>query len=134
MDDRVMDSEIELRELRLHQRRQSDLKRKYERQTTRKAAKRRRTAHLGVIANHLGMTRLALEASHPGCRDAIPADLAALAPPPAAPSWSGTLRANPPSDRVSLCDDYVGDDRTHRRLSSRSLRQERTMITRRYGR
>ena len=134
MDDRVMDSEIELRELRLHQRKRSALKRRYERQTTRKAVKRRRIAHLNVIADHLGQTRVALEASRPSCRDSIPADLAALVPPPAAPSWSGTLRANPPRDRVSLCDDYVGDDRTRRQLSSRSLRRERATIARTYGR
>jgi hypothetical protein len=134
MNDRVMDSEIELRELRLHQRNQSALKRNYERQTTCKAVKRQRIAHLNVIADHLGKTRLALEASRPSCRNAIPADLLALVPPPAAPSWSGTLRSNPPRDRVSLCDDYVGDDRSRRSLPSRSLRRERAMIARRYGR
>ena len=63
MDDRVMDSEIELRELNLHQRKQSALKRNYELQTTRKAVKRQRIAHLRVIADHLGKTRAALEAS-----------------------------------------------------------------------
>jgi hypothetical protein len=134
MDDGVMDSEIELRQLRLHQRSQSLLKRKYERLTTRKAAKRRRIAHLHTIADRLGMTRQALVAWRPDCLEAIPADLAALAPPPPAPSWSGTLRANPPSARVSLCDDYVGDDRTHRRLPFRSLRRERAIIARKYGR
>jgi hypothetical protein len=134
MDDHVMDAEIELRELRLHQRKQSALKRSYELQTTRRAVKRQRVAHLSVIASHLGQTRLALEAARPGCRDTIPPDLVALVPPPPAPSWSGTLRANPPRDRVSLCDDYVGDDRFRRRLSSRSLERQRASIARRYGR
>jgi hypothetical protein len=31
-----------------------------------KAAKRRRVAHLSAIAEHLGITRLPLEADHPG--------------------------------------------------------------------
>jgi hypothetical protein len=134
MDDSVMDSEIELRQLRLHQRGQALRKRKYECQISRKAAKRRRIAHLNAIAGHLGMTRPALVAWRPDCLEGIPADLAALAPPPLAPSWSGTLRANPPSARVSLCDDYVGDDRTRRRLPFRSLRRERAAIARRCGR
>jgi hypothetical protein len=82
----------------------------------------------------MGMTRLALVAWRPDCLEGIPADLAALTPPPLAPSWSGTLRANPPSARVSLCDDYVGDDRTRRRLPLRSLRRERAAIARSYGR
>jgi hypothetical protein len=110
------------------------LKRRYERQTTRKAAKRRRIAHLDTIADHLGTTRLALMTLRPGCREAIPDDLAALAPPPPAPSWNGTLRANPPSTRVSLCDDYVGDDLAHRRRPFRSLGRERAIIARRFGR
>jgi hypothetical protein len=134
MDDSVMDSEIELRQLRLHQRSQALLKRKYECLTTRRAAKRRRIAHLNTIADHLGMTRLALVAWRPGCLETITTDLAALAPPPLAPSWSGTLRVNPPSDRVSLCDDYIGDDRARRRRPFRSLRRERAAIARRYGR
>jgi hypothetical protein len=81
MDDRVMDSEIEFRQLRLHLQRQSQLKRKYRCQMSRRAAKRRRIAHLSAIASHKGMTRLALEASRPGSRDSIPPDLAALVPP-----------------------------------------------------
>ena len=134
MDDRVMDSEIQLRQLRLHPRKQAHLKRRYECQMTRKAEKRRRIAHLSAIADHQGVTKSALEASHPGCRDYIPADLAALTPPPAAPSWSGTLRTDPPSNRISLCDGFVGDEPRRRRLSYRSLRQERASIARRYGR
>ena len=134
MGDSVMDSEIQLRQLRLHQRRQSQLKRKYERQMSCKATKRRRVAHLDAIAEHLGTTRLALEADHPGSRNAIPADLAALTPPPAKPSWSGTLRAKPPRSRISLCDGFVGDDPVVRRLTYQSLRRERTAIARRFGR
>ena len=134
MDDRVMDSEIELRQLRLHQSRQALLKRKYECQMTRKASKRRRIAHLDAIAAHKGVTRLVLEASRPSFRDAIPADLAALVPPPPAPSWRGTLRSHPPSRRISLCDDFVGDDQTRRRPSHRTLQLERAAIARRYGR
>jgi hypothetical protein len=134
MDDSVMDSEIELRQLRLHQRKQSQLKRKYERQVTCRTTKRRRVAHLSAIAESQGLTRLALEARYPGSRDAIPAELAAMALPPPAPSWSGTLRANPPRDRISLCDGFVGDEQTYRRLSYRSLRRERAVIAKRYGR
>jgi hypothetical protein len=92
MDDSVLDSEIELRQLRLHQRRKSQLKRKYELQMTCKATNCRRAAHLSFIAERLGIARLALEAYHPESRDYSLAKLAAL------PPWSGTLRANPPRD------------------------------------
>ena len=135
MDDSVVDSEIELRQLRLHQRRFSSNKRKYELQMSQRALKRRRNAHLAVIAERRGVSRPALLASRPDAGSGpIPADLAAEAPAPAPPCWGGTLRSNPPSKRSCLSDDFVGADPSRRRLTHRSLRRERLLIARRYGR
>ena len=130
----VMDSEIELAQLRLHQRQQSTAKRKYAFATSRSASKRRRLAHLDAIADRMGVTRSSLVASYPEARESVPAVLAAVAPPPEEPGWHGTLRSNPPRVRLSLCDDYVGEDTPRRRKSRRSLRGERAAVARRFGR
>ena len=134
MNDGIMDSEIEIRQLRLHQRGRTLAKRKYERQMASRASKRRRVAHLDAIALHEGTTRRELMASHPESRHSVPTALAALVPLPAAPRWSGTLRRNPPRTRISLCDDYVGEERARRWRTRRTLERERRTIARRFGR
>jgi hypothetical protein len=135
MDDNVVDSEIELRQLRLHQRNFSSNKRKYELQMSQRALKRRRNAHLTAIAECMGVSRPALLASRPDIGSGpVPADLAAVAPAPPAPRWSGTLRSNPPSKRICLSDAFVDAAPPPRRRSThRSLGRERHLIARRYG-
>jgi exonuclease III len=133
MDDRVLDEEIDLRDLRAHQRRTEAEGRKYDRRMARAATRRRLWAHLRAIAEHEGTTVAELLASRPEASDRIPDDLAALVPLPQEPSWAGTLRTNPPRQRTSLNDDYVGDG-AGRRRSHLSLQRERASVVRRFGR
>lgn len=133
MDDRVLDEEIDLRDLRAHQRRTQTEGRKYDRRMAGTATRRRLRAHLRVIAEHEGTTVDELLASRPEASGRIPDDLAALAPLPQEPSWAGTLRTNPPRQRASLNDDYVGDG-AGRRRSHLSLQRERASVVRRFGR
>jgi exonuclease III len=133
MDDRVLDEEIDLRDLRAHQRRTEAESRKYDRRTAGTATRRRMRAHLKAIADHECTTVEKLLASRPDAGNRIPDDLAALVPAPPEPSWAGTLRANPPQKRASLNDDYVGAGPGHRRPDL-SLRRERATVVRRFGR
>jgi hypothetical protein len=96
--------------------------------------RRRMRSHLKVIAAHEGTTIGELLASRPDARDRIPDDLAALVPAPQEPSWAGALRSNPPRDRSSLNDDYVGDGAGRKRRPHLSLQRERASVVRRFGR
>ena len=133
MDDRVLDDAIELRDLRAHQRRAEAEGRRFGRRMAGTAVRRRMRSHLKAIATHEGTTVRDLLASRPDARDSIPDDLAALVPTPQEPSWAGTLRSNPPRDRPSLNDDYVGDG-AGRRRPHLSLQRERALVVRRFGR
>jgi hypothetical protein len=133
MDDRVLDVEIGLRDLRAHQRRAEAEGRKYGRRMAGAAVRRRMRSHLKVIAAHKSTTIGELLASRPDARGRIPDDLAALVPAPHEPSWAGALRPNPPLDRSSLNDDYVGDGAGLRRPHL-SLQRERASVVRRFGR
>ena len=133
MDDRVLDEEIDLRDLRAHQRWKEAEGRKYGRRMVGAATRRRLRAHLSAIAAHEGTTVAELLVSRPDAGNRIPEDLAALVPAPEDPSWAGTLRSNPPQKRASLNDDYVGDG-AGRRRPHLSLQRERTSVVRSFGR
>ena len=133
MDDRVLDEEVDLRDLRAHQRRTEAEGRMYGRRMAGTATRRRLRAHLRAIAAHEDITVNELLASRPEAGDRIPDDLAALVPAPQEPSWAGTLRTNPPRKRASLNDNYVGDG-AGRRRSHLSLQRERASVVRRFGR
>jgi ribonuclease HI len=133
MDDRVLDEEIDLRDLRAHQRRTVAEARKYGRRMAGTATRRRLRAHLRAIAVHEGTTVAELLSERPEAGVRIPDDLAALVPAPQEPSWAGTLRSNPPRKRTSLNDDYVGDG-AGRRRPHLSLQRERASVVRRFGR
>jgi hypothetical protein len=102
MDDRVLDVEIGLRDLRARAEAEG---RRYGRRIAGAAVRRRMRSHLEAIAAHEGTTIAELLASRPEAKDRIPDDLAALVPAPQEPSWAGALRSNPPWDRSSLNDD-----------------------------
>jgi hypothetical protein len=133
MDDRVLDDEIDLRDLRVHQRRRESADLEYGRRMAGAAIRRRLRTHRKAIAAHTGTTVRELLASRPEAGDRIPDDLAALVPPPQEPSWAGTLRPNPPRERSSLNDEYVGDG-AGRRRPHLSLHRERASVARRFGR
>ena len=62
----MIDTEIEIRELRLHQRRRAVIARRYDAQMARLRARRQRKAHLDAIALQQGTTRSALLQDYPG--------------------------------------------------------------------
>ena len=128
MDDAIVESEIEHAQLRVHQRRQTLAKRKYDLAVSRSATKRRRLAHLDAIAASMNTTRSSILESHPEARSTVPDELVDVAPAPPEPRWHGSLRANPPRLRLSLNDDYVGDGDRRR---PRSLRAARAAVARR---
>jgi hypothetical protein len=133
MDDRVLDNEIDLRALRAHQGRAEAEARKYGRSVAGTAVRRRLRSHLRAIAAHEGTTVNELLASRPEAGDMIPDDLAALVPAPQEPSWAGILRPNPPQNRSSLNDDYVGDG-AGRKKPHLSLQRERASVAHLFGR
>jgi hypothetical protein len=133
MDDNVVDSEIELRQLRLHRRNFSSNKRKYELQVSQRAPTRRRNVHLTAIAECMGVSRPALLASRPVMVVALfqPTwqQWPLLHRPRAGAELSGVT--HPASASASVMPLLVLPPR--RRLTHRSLGRERHLIARRYG-
>jgi exonuclease III len=132
MSDEVLDDEIEVRDLRAHQRRRAAESKRYAAQVARRRATRHRKAHLAAIAGRMGVTRAALLRDNPEASQLVPPHLARLAPPPAEVGWAGTLRPRPHT-RISLDDDYVGAD-VDRRPRGRSLWRRRAAVARHFGR